>query len=189
MDCIVHAVELNMSGRLSLFSLFCVGLEQTHWLFTLKPVGFWNGTYTISSLGSQSFGLRWKRYILDLQLANCRLRLLSHHNSMSQFLTVSFLLSIYIYAWLFVTLWTVTYQASWSMGILHWSGLPCPPPGGLPSLGIEPVSLMSPALAHRFFTTSIYTLLVLFLWRMLTNTMSSLSIYFFNINLFILIGG
>ena len=35
MDCIVHAVELNMSGRLSLFSLFCVGLEQTHWLFTL----------------------------------------------------------------------------------------------------------------------------------------------------------
>ena len=32
--------------------------------------------------------------------------------------------------------------------------MPCPPPGGLPDLGIEPSSLMSPALATRFFTTS-----------------------------------
>ena len=29
----------------------------------------------------------------------------------------------------------------------YWSGLPGPPPGDLPDLGIEPVSLMSPALA------------------------------------------
>ena len=36
----------------------------------------------------------------------------------------------------------------------HWSGLPCPPPGHLPDTGIEPMSLMSPALAGRFFTTS-----------------------------------
>ena len=34
------------------------------------------------------------------------------------------------------------------------SGLPCPPPGDLPDSGIEPMSLMSPALAGRFFTTS-----------------------------------
>ena len=33
-------------------------------------------------------------------------------------------------------------------------GLPCPAPGDLPDPGIEPVSLMSPALAGRFFTTS-----------------------------------
>ena len=32
-------------------------------------------------------------------------------------------------------------------------GLPCPPPGDLPNPGIEPVSLMSPALAGGFFTT------------------------------------
>ena len=32
-------------------------------------------------------------------------------------------------------------------------GLPCPPPGDLPNPGIEPMSLMSPALAGRFFTT------------------------------------
>ena len=36
----------------------------------------------------------------------------------------------------------------------HWSRLPCPSPGDLSDPGIEPVSLMSPALAGRFFTTS-----------------------------------
>ena len=35
----------------------------------------------------------------------------------------------------------------------YWSGLPCPP-GDLPDPGIEPASLMSPALASEFFTTS-----------------------------------
>ena len=42
---------------------------------------------------------------------------------------------------LFVTLWTVAYQALLSMGILQariWSGLPFPPPGDLPNPGIEP---------------------------------------------------
>ena len=37
----------------------------------------------------------------------------------------------------------------------YWSGLPCPPPGDLPNLGNEPTSLMSPALAGRFLTTSV----------------------------------
>ena len=36
----------------------------------------------------------------------------------------------------------------------YWSGLPCPPRGDLPDPGIKPVSLMSPALAGGFFTTS-----------------------------------
>ena len=36
----------------------------------------------------------------------------------------------------------------------YWSGLPCPPLGDLPNPGIEPMSLMSPALAGGFFTTS-----------------------------------
>ena len=34
----------------------------------------------------------------------------------------------------------------------YWSGLPFPPPGDLPKLGIEPKSLVSPELAGRFFT-------------------------------------
>ena len=36
----------------------------------------------------------------------------------------------------------------------YGSGLPCPPPGDIPDPGIEPTSLMSPALAGGFFTTS-----------------------------------
>jgi len=36
----------------------------------------------------------------------------------------------------------------------YWSGLPCPPLGDLPDPGIEFASLMSPALAGRFFTIS-----------------------------------
>ena len=57
----------------------------------------------------------------------------------------------------FAILWTVAHQAPLSMGFSrqeYWSGLPCPSPGDLPDPGIEPRSLMSPALASRFFTTS-----------------------------------
>ena len=41
-----------------------------------------------------------------------------------------------------------------------WSGLPWPPPGDLPSPGIEPPSLMSPAVAGGFFTISIVVVAV-----------------------------
>ena len=57
---------------------------------------------------------------------------------------------------LFVTPWTVPNQATLSMGFStqeYWSGLPFPPPGHLPDLGIEPTSFMSPALKGGFFTT------------------------------------
>ena len=36
----------------------------------------------------------------------------------------------------------------------HWSELPFPTPGDLPDPGIEPRSLMAPALAGKFFTTT-----------------------------------
>ena len=45
---------------------------------------------------------------------------------------------------------TIDCQAPLSMGFPrqeYWSGLPCPPPGRLLDPGIEPASLMSPALA------------------------------------------
>ena len=48
---------------------------------------------------------------------------------------------------------TVAHQDSLSLGFPrqeYWGGLPFPPPGDLPSLGIEPTS---PASAGRFFTT------------------------------------
>ena len=52
---------------------------------------------------------------------------------------------------------TVAFLALLSMGFSrqeYWSGLPCPPPGDLPDLGIEAVSLASPALVGGFFTTA-----------------------------------
>ena len=55
------------------------------------------------------------------------------------------------------TLWTVAHQTPLSMGFSrqeYWSGLPCSPPGDLPNPGIEPESLMSPALAGVVFTNS-----------------------------------
>ena len=66
-------------------------------------------------------------------------------------------LSCFGCVWHFETLWAVAHQATLSMGFSrqeYWSGLSCPPPGDLPHPGIEPGSLMSPALAGGFFTTT-----------------------------------
>ena len=64
--------------------------------------------------------------------------------------------------------------------IPEWMAMPSPP-GYLPDLGMEPMSLTSPPLASRFYTTSstweayiyiksIDPLLFLFLWRTMTTT-------------------
>ena len=53
-----------------------------------------------------------------------------------------------------MTLWTVAHQAPLSMGFSrqeYWSGLPCPPPGDFPVIGMEPESFMSPVLAGGSF--------------------------------------
>ena len=55
-----------------------------------------------------------------------------------------------------MTPWTIAHQAPLSMGFSsqeYWSGLPFPTPGNVPDTGTEPISLVSPALAGRFFTT------------------------------------
>ena len=67
---------------------------------------------------------------------------------------------------LFVTLWTITRQAPLSMGFSrqeYQSGLLCPSPGDFPDPGIKPMSLTSPALEGRFFTTN--TVLYLLIYR------------------------
>jgi len=59
---------------------------------------------------------------------------------------------------LFAPLWTVACLAPLSKGFSrheYWSGLPCPPPGDLLDPGIEPMSLKSPALEGRNFTTTV----------------------------------
>ena len=67
-------------------------------------------------------------------------------------------LSHFSRVWPSVTPWTVALQAPLSMDFSrqeYWSGLPCPPPGDLPDPGIKSTSLMSPALAGGFLTTSV----------------------------------
>ena len=62
-----------------------------------------------------------------------------------------------------VILRTVVLQAPLSMAFSrqdYWSGLPFPLSGDLPDPGIEPSSLMSPALGGGFFTTSAMTMIL-----------------------------
>ena len=58
---------------------------------------------------------------------------------------------------LVATPWTVAFQAPLSMRLPrqeYWSRLPLLSPEDLPDPGIEPESLVSPAFAGRFFSTS-----------------------------------
>ena len=60
--------------------------------------------------------------------------------------------------WTLCDLWTIASQAPLSTGFSrqeYWSGLPYLPPGDLPDPGIEPTSLVSPALAGRYFTSGV----------------------------------
>ena len=59
---------------------------------------------------------------------------------------------------LFGTPWTVACQAPLSMEVFrqeYWSELPLPIPGDLPQPGIKPSSLVSLALAGRFFNSEL----------------------------------
>ena len=59
----------------------------------------------------------------------------------------------------FLTPWTIACQAPLSMGFSrqqYQSGLPRPPLGDPPNPGIEPTSLMSPALLGEFLTSTIW---------------------------------
>ena len=58
---------------------------------------------------------------------------------------------------LFVTPWTIAYQAPLSIESSrqeYWSGLLFPPPWDLSNPGIGPLSLLSPELVGEFFTTA-----------------------------------
>ena len=66
------------------------------------------------------------------------------------------MLSCLSHVWLFAVLCTVAHQAPLSIRFSrqkYWSGLPCPPSGDLPDPGIEPVSLVYPALPVGSFPT------------------------------------
>ena len=75
-----------------------------------------------------------------------------------------------------VTPLTAACQAPLSMGFPpeeYWRGLQRPPPGDRPSLGIEPESLVSPALAGGFSTTSVTGKP----FKLFTRVLLSLSLY------------
>ena len=58
---------------------------------------------------------------------------------------------------LFVASWTVAHRAPLSMGFSrqeYWRGLPFRAPEDLPDPGIQPASLVTPALAGGFLTTT-----------------------------------
>ena len=85
-----------------------------------------------------------------LQLFQVKALIYIHYNVMC-------VLSHFSHIQLFATPWTVAHRVPLSMGISrqeYWSGLPCPSSGCLPNLGIESMSLKSPTLVGRFFTTS-----------------------------------
>ena len=61
------------------------------------------------------------------------------------------------HVWLFEVPWPVVCQAPLSMDFSrqnYWSRLPLPTPGDLPNPRIQPMSLASPTLTGRFFTTA-----------------------------------
>ena len=73
------------------------------------------------------------------------------------FYKVCVCVSVLSHVQLFATSWTVAYQAPLFIEFSrqeYWIRLPFPPPVDLPGSAIKPMSLASPALASRFFTTA-----------------------------------
>ena len=135
--------------------------DQLSYLFTQKPLSLWAAK---SSLLSQPL-VAW----LSGQKSCDKLILLFISFRVQSFVLHKIILPVKLcmhkvkqlkllsHVQLFVMPWSVARQAPLSMGFSrqeYLSRLPCPPPGDLPDRGIELESLMSPALAGRFFTTS-----------------------------------
>ena len=120
-----------------------ISLEVVQWCFSSSPAP------SHSPLHTQQW--RWGSHIVDI----CAYPCLCYMSKYS--LQCCTVLGCFSRVWLFPTIWTVACQAPLSVGFSrqeYWSGLPWPSPGDLPDPRIESMSLMSPASADRFFTSS-----------------------------------
>ena len=118
------------------------GLQQIQWwgLSWLSAFSYWHIMMTFQAVSSDTDGFPYA------WVPCFSLKLIMHAS----------MLSCFSHVWLLATLWTIACQAPLSMGFFsqeYWSGLPFPSSGDLPDSGIEPESLMLPALAAGFFTT------------------------------------
>ena len=89
------------------------------------------------------FALYFVSWIMSLVIAVRSLSLIQNFSWDSNNLLVKVKVKSLTRVQLFVTLWTVAYQTTPSMGFSrqeYWSGLPFPSPGDLPDPGIEPRS-------------------------------------------------
>ena len=123
---------------------------------------------SFSSQSSKSLTILLILTLLPAEVAEGQIRSLNSSVLSSLSLQLC-MLSCFSPVWPFATLWTVAHQALLSMGFSrqeYWSGFPCPLPGDLPDPGTQPVSLMSPALADGFYSTSTT-------WEALTHDESS----------------
>ena len=131
--------------------------SPTLWTWVSASSGSWWWTGRLGMLQSmelQRVGHDWATELLNLTLVVSDT---SFHSFIYSSMHVCVSAKSLQHVWFFETLWTVAHQAPLSLEFSrqeYWSGLPCPPPGDLPDTGIKPVSLMSPALAGGFFTTS-----------------------------------
>ena len=85
----------------------------------------------------------------------------NHHMTQQSYDRAYAVLSCFSHVQLCMTLCSIVHQAPLSMGFSrqrYWSGLPFPSSGDLPDPGIKLTSLISPALASGFLTTSTQTL-------------------------------
>ena len=123
---------------------------------SLRPHGLWPPGYSVHGI-HQARILEWVVILFSRGASQPRGQTCVYHISGRFFsiwatrevVPMCGVLSHFSRVWLCVTLWTSAYQVSLSMGFSrkeYWSGLPCPSPGDLPDLGIEPGS---PALQAR----------------------------------------
>ena len=119
-------------------------------MISFKPLNQWNQPSHIFSNSEDKFS-RFLRFFYHLKSKYPLSHLLKIWEQFRNLFVCR--LNCFSHVWLFVTLWTIAYQAPLSKGFSrqeYWSGLPCPPPGDLPDPETEPASLYISCIGRQF---------------------------------------